>query len=566
MKSVHSALLCLVYTLYLVFGGIIFMFVEYEVMETNHITEPPEWTHLKDLALRDDPPVDEDELLSLAPWLPRACPALTSAAVTALVTRGKLWSQVTAVEEVEATCPHLHQVTVTREVVYEWSFIQALYFSMTVITTIGYGHLYPTTSLSRVVCIVYSLVGIPLTGILLAWTSSFFGDKLLRLFRSRLSEERQQSHSSIAAATVIYIGLGFLVFIFVPAAVFSSLEGWTYLESVYYSYITLTTIGFGDLVSGYEYSGTALHMYHIGVILWIMVGLGYWVMVANFITKALRSKRLKVSMKRSAEEIRKLMQQAGLKNHDPTFLREHTKGTINLMLQVRARCRREQQCYEYSGTALHMYHIGVILWIMVGLGYWVMVANFITKALRSKRLKVSMKRSAEEIRKLMQQAGLKNHDPTFLREHTKGTINLMLQLSNILAIQEVDSGEANGLKNDFSDASKPTSPGPSHTPTSPLISGGIPGISSMFGAGLSKITPITHLMGPLGKEDHGETMFTEEYSKFNRSYNPPPKPCKTPKEYSVNVTGEAGDGHCNDAYPTAKTEEVDIKNNDQQES
>lgn len=88
----------------------------------------------------------------------------------------------------------------------------------------------------------------------------------------------------------------------------------------------------------------SMHVYQIGVILWIMVGLGYWVMVANFIAKALKSKHLTTSVKRSAEEMKKLMQQVGMKNHDPAFLRQHSKATLNLMLQVRNRRRREQQC------------------------------------------------------------------------------------------------------------------------------------------------------------------------------------------------------------------------------
>lgn len=46
-------------------------------------------------------------------------------------------SQMEAVQEVEEVCPHFHQEEVTVEISYPWSFIDALYFSMTVTTTIG---------------------------------------------------------------------------------------------------------------------------------------------------------------------------------------------------------------------------------------------------------------------------------------------------------------------------------------------------------------------------------------------------------------------------------------------
>ena len=35
-----------------------------------------------------------------------------------------------------------------------------------------------------------------------------------------------------------------------PAGIFTYMEGWTYTESFYYAFISLTTIGFGDLVAG----------------------------------------------------------------------------------------------------------------------------------------------------------------------------------------------------------------------------------------------------------------------------------------------------------------------------
>lgn len=39
-----------------------------------------------------------------------------------------------------------------------------------------------------------------------------------------------------------------VVFLLIPAAVLSAVEEWSYPDAIYYTYITLTTIGTGDFV------------------------------------------------------------------------------------------------------------------------------------------------------------------------------------------------------------------------------------------------------------------------------------------------------------------------------
>ena len=51
-------------------------------------------------------------------------------------------------------------------------------------------------------------------------------------------------------ATVTYLLIGLIPFLFVPAYVFTVMEGWTYTEALYYAVMTLTTTGFGDYVTG----------------------------------------------------------------------------------------------------------------------------------------------------------------------------------------------------------------------------------------------------------------------------------------------------------------------------
>lgn len=50
--------------------------------------------------------------------------------------------------------------------------------------------------------------------------------------------------------TAIFLLWGVLVHLVLPPFVFMSQEGWTYIEGLYFSFVTLTTIGFGDMVAG----------------------------------------------------------------------------------------------------------------------------------------------------------------------------------------------------------------------------------------------------------------------------------------------------------------------------
>lgn len=50
--------------------------------------------------------------------------------------------------------------------------------------------------------------------------------------------------------TAIFIVWGVLVHLVIPPFVFMVTEGWDYIEGLYFSFITITTIGFGDFVAG----------------------------------------------------------------------------------------------------------------------------------------------------------------------------------------------------------------------------------------------------------------------------------------------------------------------------
>ncbi|XP_014474532.1 PREDICTED: open rectifier potassium channel protein 1 [Dinoponera quadriceps] len=189
-----------------------------------------------------------------------------------------------------------------------WDFYNSFYFAYTVVSTIGYGNLAPTNTLSRILMIFYGLVGIPMNGILLTQLGDFFSQVFIRAHRKYKSYKQSQANYSpkktthletrkvgLAAQIFMYLTPGFVMFIFFPAFLFSYYEGWTYDQAVYYAFVTLTTIGFGDIVAGQDNtkgSGPLFIMYKTFLICWISFGLGYIVMIMTFIARGMRSKKI----------------------------------------------------------------------------------------------------------------------------------------------------------------------------------------------------------------------------------------------------------------------------------
>ncbi|KAL0131230.1 hypothetical protein PUN28_002649 [Cardiocondyla obscurior] len=203
-----------------------------------------------------------------------------------------------------------------------WSFLNAVVYCLTVITTIGYGHISPRTDTGRAITIVYAIFGIPMFLIILADFGKLFtrGIKFLWAFVRRLyytgscrkvrrtvpvqevmkgmqlvydlakfrrpsqmnpkeieEIQRQQAQQQqtvlnvdatapdtpgtpgtpalsafaiddefnlpISVAIVIL-----LAYIFIGASLYALWEQWSFFESFYFVFISMSTIGFGDYV------------------------------------------------------------------------------------------------------------------------------------------------------------------------------------------------------------------------------------------------------------------------------------------------------------------------------
>ncbi|XP_053723788.1 potassium channel subfamily K member 15-like [Synchiropus splendidus] len=131
----------------------------------------------------------------------------------------------------------------------QWKFSGSFYFAISVISTIGYGHATPRTHAGKIFCMFYAVLGIPLTLIMF----QSLGERINSLVRFLLHRAKQGlgfQKTDVSMGNMVVMGLlSCSSTLCIGAAAFSQLEGWTFFNAYYYSFITLTTIGFGDLVA-----------------------------------------------------------------------------------------------------------------------------------------------------------------------------------------------------------------------------------------------------------------------------------------------------------------------------
>ncbi|KAK2843669.1 hypothetical protein Q7C36_011884 [Tachysurus vachellii] len=161
-----------------------------------------------------------------------------------------------------------------------WKFTSSAVFAATVVTTIGYGNITPNTMPGQMFCVFFAIIGIPLNMVVLNQVGKYMLAIERNFCTSIAKKTNHQKLVLVSLHLAAFFGSAFLYMV-VPMFFFKTYENWTYTQGMYYCFITLSTIGFGDFVADYNPDSNYPDWYGCILGVWIFFGMAWLALLIN---------------------------------------------------------------------------------------------------------------------------------------------------------------------------------------------------------------------------------------------------------------------------------------------
>merc|ERR1719285_173631 len=148
-----------------------------------------------------------------------------------------------------------------------WTFQKSIFFWLTLMTTIGYGDIFPITTKGRLWTVVFGIISIFTSALVVRILGNSHKD--IFAHRSKTFKKYPKTCLTILfiSSSAAFAGI-FYYYEHRSGAGPMGQEGWTYAQSVYFVIMTFTTVGFGDFV---PYEGITVILIIYGIVMLTML-------------------------------------------------------------------------------------------------------------------------------------------------------------------------------------------------------------------------------------------------------------------------------------------------------
>jgi hypothetical protein len=196
--------------------------------------------------------------------------------------------------------------------VSNWDIGSAIFMASQIVGAVGYGNITPRTVGGKIFTVFYAIIGIPLF-IIFAFAVGRPIARFIRFLEKRFclscslddpttvgqrNPKRSQAGNTMLRRIWVYLVrilmlfiVGVIFFVLIPAAIFTAIETWRYGESVYFCFISVLSIGFGDYVPGDAASQNYRNWYRLCTAFWMYLSVAFFVVVFYPIEEAMDFKR-----------------------------------------------------------------------------------------------------------------------------------------------------------------------------------------------------------------------------------------------------------------------------------
>lgn len=154
----------------------------------------------------------------------------------------------------------------------QWTILGSTFYLTHLSTTVGYGSAHPQTPAGQMATIFFALIGVPVMGYTLAQVARLELSGVVSVLEGfcdmKMSGTRRQ---------MMVLWSLLMVFLFGGAFVYTTMEPWSYRESLYFCFVTLSTVGFGDYLPSSPQS-------KVFTIFYMLFGLGVCMLIIAVLT------------------------------------------------------------------------------------------------------------------------------------------------------------------------------------------------------------------------------------------------------------------------------------------